>query len=84
MPLSIRNREAEKLARELASETGETLTQAIVQSLRDRLERLRGSRAAPDTLWEIMQISRRCALLADRDTRSAGEILGYDASGAPF
>ncbi len=82
MPLSIRNREAERLARELASETGETLTQAIVQSLRDRLERLRGSRAAPDALWEIMEISRRCASLEDRDTRSPEEILGYDASGA--
>ena len=37
--LSIRNPEAEKLARTVARETGESLTQAITRSLEERLQR---------------------------------------------
>ena len=81
MALSIRNREAEQLARTVARETGESLTQAITRSLEERLQRIRGSRTADDTLWEIMQISRRCAALPDQDRRSADEVLGYDEHG---
>jgi antitoxin VapB len=41
MALSIRNAKAEKLARELAAESGETITQTITRALEERLERLR-------------------------------------------
>ncbi len=82
MALSIRNPEAERLARTVARETGESLTQAITRSLEERLQRIRGSRMADDTVWEIMQISRRCAALTDQDRRSSDEILGYDEHGA--
>ena len=40
MALSIRNPRAEKLAREVAAESKESLTQAIIHALEDRLERL--------------------------------------------
>jgi len=39
MPLSIKNPEADRLARALASQTGETITQAVINALRDRLSR---------------------------------------------
>lgn len=81
MALSIKNEKAEKLAREVAAQTGETLTQAIIESLEIRLERLKGRRAAPNLEEEILAISSRCALLKDRDTRSPDEILGYTAAG---
>ena len=81
MALSIRNPDAEKLARTVARETGESLTQAITRSLEERLQRIRGRRTADDTVWEIMQISRRCNSLADQDRRGADEILGYDEHG---
>jgi hypothetical protein len=48
MALSIRNKEAERLAREVAREAGETITQAIRRSLEERLLRLSGRRAAGD------------------------------------
>lgn len=83
MPLSIRNTRAERLARELAAETGQTLTQAIITALEEKMVRLRGRRTAEDSLWEIMEVSRRCAALPDLDTRSVDEILGYDEHGAP-
>jgi len=42
MALSIEDAEAERLARELAKRTGETLTAAVVTALRERLQREKG------------------------------------------
>lgn len=78
MAISIRNPKAEELARKLAEETEETLTQAIIRSLEERLERLKGQRLAPSIEEEIMRISGRCSALPDLDERSPEQILGYD------
>jgi antitoxin VapB len=83
MPLSIRNKEAERLAREVANETGESITQAILRSLEERLMRLSGRRIAGNLAEEILRIGDRCATLADLDTRNPDDILGYDNDGAP-
>ena len=79
--MSIKNREAEQLARELARETGANVTQAVVKALRDALVRERGRRSAPSVQDAILEISDRCASLPDLDTRSADEILAYDDRG---
>lgn len=81
MALSIRNPRAERLAREVAAESGESLTEAIVRALEERLERIRGRRMAPDVVQEIMKISKRCSALPDQDQRTPEEILGYDYIG---
>ena len=83
MALSIRNAKAEKLARELAAESGENITQAITRSLEERLQRLRGRSTAIDLVEEIMKISRRCSEIPDQDQRSPDEILGYGPTGVP-
>ncbi len=83
MALSIRNQRAEELAREVAAESGETLTQAIIRALEERLERLRGRRRLTDTTREILKISERCGSLPDIDPRSPEEILGHDQTGIP-
>ena len=83
MALSIRNAKAEKLARELAAECGENITQAITRSLEERLQRLRGRSTAIDLVEEIMKISRRCSEIPDKDQRSPDEILGYNPNGVP-
>ena len=41
MALNIRSAEAERLAAELANQTGETKTEAVTKALRARLEGLR-------------------------------------------
>jgi antitoxin VapB len=41
MALNIRDPEAQRLARDLARRTGETMTQAVIKALQERLERLR-------------------------------------------
>jgi antitoxin VapB len=81
MALNIKNEKAEALARQVSAITGENITQTIVRALEERLERLRGRRAAPTTHEAIMEISRRSAALPDQDTRTADEILGYDDRG---
>jgi antitoxin VapB len=83
MPLSIKDPETERLARELAAETGETITAATKKALEERLLRVSGRRHRASRLEEIMEISRRCAALPDLDTRSPDEIIGYDEHGVP-
>jgi antitoxin VapB len=82
MGISIKNDKAEKLARQVAAQTGESLTDAIIHSLEERLERLKGRRSAPDLAEMLMAIGRRCSALPDLDVRDADEILGYDEKGA--
>lgn len=82
MGISIKNDRAEKLARQVAAEAGESLTEAVIHSLEERLERLKGRRSAPDLAETLMAISRRCSSLPDLDPRDAEEILGYDENGA--
>lgn len=72
MAISIKNDKAEKLARQVAAETGGSLTEAVIHSLEERLERLKGRRSAPDLAETLMAISRRCSSLPDLDTPQTG------------
>jgi len=83
MALSIKSPKADDLARQLARETGETITEATEKALEERLVRVRARRAEPDLVERIMEIGRHCAALPDLDTRSPDEILDYDESGVP-
>jgi antitoxin VapB len=83
MAISIRNPKAEELAREVAAESGENLTQAIIHALEERLERLKGRKMTEDLAEEIMKISERCSALPQLDDRTPEEILGYDSKGVP-
>ena len=82
MALSIKDPEADRLAREVAKATGETLTAAVVQSLRERLARVR-RRQGRRVSEEILRIGRRCSELPVEDARSDDEILGFDERGLP-
>lgn len=81
--LSIKHDEADRLARALARETGETLTEAVVIALRERLERVRQPSRAKRRLARVRAIQSRVAALPTRDQRPADEILGYDEDGLP-
>ena len=83
MPLSIKHPEADRLARELANETGETITETVINALRERLLRERGRATVPRLRDELRAIRKRCAALPVLDNRSADEILGYDEHGLP-
>ena len=83
MALNVRNPEADRLAAELARATAETKTEAVIQAMRDRLERVRRERGGRRLADELDEIARTCAALPVRDRRSAEEILGYDEQGLP-
>jgi antitoxin VapB len=80
--LSIKSEEADRLARQVAAATGESLTDAVVGSLRERLERLRAAQR-PSLTDRIRRIQQEARELEVRDPRSPEEILGYDADGLP-
>lgn len=83
MALSIRSPQAEKLARQVASLSGENLTQAIIHALEKRLEALQSQIPDDQVFQHIMDISHRCRALQDHDTRSPDAILDYGAYGVP-
>lgn len=83
MALSIKNPETERLARELARTTGESLTEAVTTALRDRLVRENGRRD-PDRLLEaVHEIQERVKRLPILDAGSDDELIGYDEDGLP-
>jgi antitoxin VapB len=83
MPISIKNPETEKLARELARETGESITEVITTSLRERMQRVRGRRNAQPLEEKVADILERLDSLPTLSNASDDEILGYDENGIP-
>jgi antitoxin VapB len=85
MALSLKDPETDRLAREVARLTGESLTEAVRISLAERLERerLRRGQPARGLAERLLEIARHCASLPDIDTRSPDEILGYGEHGLP-
>jgi len=83
MALSIKNPETERLARQIARETGESLTEAIQQALKERLRRLPERRRGRIMNEKLQDILRRVDTLPTLDTRPEDEILGYDSEGIP-
>ena len=85
MPLNIRDPVAQELAREVATATGETMTQAVITALQERLERLQHARAHERSrrAARLMEHGKRFSALPVEDPRSPDEILGYDDAGLP-
>jgi antitoxin VapB len=83
MSLTIKNDETRRLAEELARLTGESMTAAVTQAVRERLARLRGGQ--DETLADrLLAIGRDCAPRLREPFRSAehGALL-YDERGLP-
>ena len=83
MSLNIKDSQTDRLVRELAAETGESLTTAVTVAVRERLERLRGAVPRERRREALARIADRSAGRPVHDARSADEILGYDSLGVP-
>ena len=84
MALSIKHPDVDQLARDLSKMTGESLTQAVLTALRERLERQSRKQNHKQILAdELNRIANRCSRLPILDERSEDEILGYDTAGIP-
>lgn len=83
MALSIKSIATERLAREVAEKTGESLTGAIQKALEERLDRLRQQRRSQILTGQLEEILNRVDRLPVLDSRGPDEILGYDEHGLP-
>ena len=82
MALSFKDDETDRLAREVAKLTGETLTVAVRRALAERLDRERLRRGQAGGLADqFMAIGEHCARLPDLDLRAPDEIVDYDEIG---
>ena len=81
--LNIKNAETYRLATELAELTGGSVTAAVTEAIREKIEREHRLRDRESRLARIMELSGISSSWPDRDTRSLEEILGYDENGLP-
>jgi antitoxin VapB len=82
MSLNIKSPEAHDMAAQLARLTGESMTKAVIEAIRERLERKRRERDQEKIVAEAMAIARRVASYPRRDRRPHGQLL-YDERGLP-
>src|SRR5260370_41547292 len=82
MALSIKSDEADQLARELAAETGETLTEAVVIALRERLDR-EHARHATSMRARLARLAADVAALPGAGSRAPQGVIRADDAGPP-
>ena len=73
MSLNIPSPEAHELAAELARLTGESMTKAVTEAIRERLERKRRERDRDNMVANAMAIARQVASFPRRDRRFCGK-----------
>ena len=77
MALNIRNKDADRLATQLARLTGDTKAGAVIKALREQLNRVRKRGSGRRLADDLTEIAQRCARLPVLDRRSAEEILDF-------
>ena len=83
MSLNIKNEETHRMARELSRATGESMTVAVSEAIRERLDRVR-SHSRKGMAERLLEIGRDCAAHLKEPYKSIdhGELL-YDEKGLP-
>jgi len=82
MTLNIKDPEAHELARQLAAQTGETLTRAVTEALRERLARVSRTRRVDSMAKDLLAIGRRFAANSKGSPVDHATLL-YDEQGLP-
>jgi antitoxin VapB len=84
MGLNIKNEKTHRLVRQLARITGESMTAAVDQAVRERLERVRHINQKDNLAERLLKIGRECAphLKEPYKSTNHGDLL-YDEKGLP-
>ena len=83
MSMNIKNKEANQLARQLSKLTGESLTFAVTEAVRERLDRVRSEHGI-DLAERLLLIGRDCAAHLKEPFRSIDhDDMLYDDRGLP-
>jgi len=80
MSMNIKNEETHRMAQELAALTGQSMSAAVTDAVREKLERVKSKGMAD----RIMKIAKQCAPLWKEPYKSIdhGDLL-YDEKGLP-
>ena len=81
MSLNVNDPEAHRLAQAIAAATGETMTRAVTEALRERYERLQARREKA-SIDDLRAVARRAAESVTRSYVDHAEFL-YDEHGLP-
>ncbi len=83
MSLNIKDEKTHRMAKELARLTGESMTAAVNEAIRERLERVQG-KSKKDMTERILEIGRECAarLKEPYKSMSVSDLL-YNEKGLP-
>jgi antitoxin VapB len=83
MAMNIKSEEAQKLARQLSEITGESMTAAVTEAVRERLERVKQTQGT-GLAKRLLRIGKDCAKHLKEPYKSVdhGELL-YDDRGLP-
>jgi antitoxin VapB len=82
MQLNIKDVETHKLARSLAKETGESMTVAVKEALRERLQRVRSDRQKQRRMDALIELGRQGAKMFPGPHEDHAKLL-YDENGLP-
>lgn len=83
MALNIKDPQTDRIARELARATGESITVAVRIAMEERLRRVRASGAENSVRDRINEIIEQARSLPILDARTPDELIGYDEHGLP-
>jgi antitoxin VapB len=81
MSLNVKDPEAHRLAQAIAKTTGETITRAVTEALRERYERLQNRRDKA-TIEELLAIAKRASTQVRHPYLDHAAFL-YDERGLP-
>ena len=82
MSLNIKSAEADRLVEEVSKLTGESKTQAVIESLRQRLAREHQLRDAKRLAADLLSIGEKCAAYEILEPGSHADLL-YGKDGLP-
>ena len=82
-PLNIKDEKTYALARQLADQSGQSLTRVVRDALEREVQRLALAQRPAVPLEDISEIIDRIAGRPAKDVRAADDIIGYDENGLP-
>lgn len=81
-PLNIKDADVYRMVREIADQTGQTLTDVVRRAVKREHDRVQRIKPDPIRIDKINEIVDHYAKLPVLDNRTDDEIVGYDESGA--
>jgi antitoxin VapB len=83
MAILIKDPETDRIVRELAARTGETITEAVRKAAEERTKNLPETQLGRVNRVQLAALLAEIQRYANVDNRAPDDIIGYDSSGLP-